>query len=340
MERTSLVAVLTMLLVTLPVIPVNGQDWPTSIPDSRRILAGETTEPTTLFSPLRASTTMFMLTGTTSEKTVDARIGWWQGNNVSLVFKASGPIDKSTGGGVFADLDGLREAATAGFAFSRRFWNPTADNDKVKSLCKDLGIDPSTGKCRRTFIVTNHPDQVAKFDSYVNIGNPLIVGASLEVGRQAFEFVDTLTLEKMESTETVVGVKAGFGKVLTRRRIWLGALYRYERSFRAGPKTELCRSVGTGPTLRCDVTVVGAPTELKRSIVTGEVRHFVSDGFAINLKVHVDLTEEIVGVEIPLYFLGAEGKGLTGGVSLGYKSDRDSFVVQFFVGPALGYSVF
>lgn len=307
----------------------------------RETMAAETSDPTTLFSPLRSSASLVTLTGTTSEKTVDARIGWWQGQNSSLLFKASGPIDKSSGTGLLADLDGLRSAATVGIAFSRRFWKPSLDVDELLGFCKELGGEVARqGGCSQENLQRLHPDRVAEADRFVRIGNPTLIGASFEVGRKSFEVVDSLSLAASKSTETVFGLKIGVGHVVTKQRLWFGLLYRYERSFDEGEKTEVCRTIAGGAGTRCDEVVLQSPEEKRRSLLTGEFRHFLSDGFAVNVKLHVDLSGDVLGVEFPLYFLARDGEGLTGGISLGVRTDADEFVAQFFVGPVLGYSLF
>jgi hypothetical protein len=57
--------------------------------------------------------------------------------------------------------------------------------------------------------------------------------------------------------------------------------------------------------------------------------------FAVAPQVTYDVLDDVVGIDVPVYFLSNSEHGLTGGVRFGYRSDRDDhFSVGVFIGAA------
>jgi hypothetical protein len=126
------------------------------------------------------------------------------------------------------------------------------------------------------------------------------------------------------------------GGVLTRNAIWLSGQYTHAVNHAAAPATQVCSPLGDTPSLQCGNRVLRAPSRTASEIVGGEVRKFLNRRFAISGRLHYDFKEEVTSLEVPLYFLRNSDGGLTGGVSIGWRSDTDALVASAFVGQVLG----
>ena len=77
----------------------------------------------------------------------------------------------------------------------------------------------------------------------------------------------------------------------------------------------------------------GDPSRTNR--LSFEAKQFVGTKFAVAPKLNWSVDESVVGVEFPIYLLQAKDGGLTGGVTLGWRSDTKAFTASAFVGPVL-----
>lgn len=91
-----------------------------------------------------------------------------------------------------------------------------------------------------------------------------------------------------------------------------------------------------GESLADSQRTVDIEVEAEQALVLGfELKQFFGANFAVAPKVYVDVTDQILGIEVPLYILQDKKGGLTGGVTPGWRSDTKAFTASAFVGPVL-----
>jgi hypothetical protein len=219
------------------------------------------------------------LTGTTKDKTASARIALWSNAGTTLALHASGPLNKADGTAVFADLDGIRRSNKVGIGWRTVFWEPQMLSTQggatdLQAICERLKIAMNSGNCRVSYLRDRHPTLVAAANRAVDLGHPLTLGASLEIGSEGFTYLDTETGAEVKTDRSPLAVKVGAQQLIS-PRVALSGLYRLERTFKSGSATEVCRPIAApeGAT-RCDAAVIGGPSEKERSVVTGELRWF------------------------------------------------------------------
>jgi hypothetical protein len=112
--------------------------------------------------------------------------------------------------------------------------------------------------------------------------------------------------------------------------------YRRQVAYKGGDTVEVCSPVGTTGSSTCSDEVVGAPGDPDRTnTVSLEVKQFFGAHFAVAPKINHDFTKSITGIEAPIYLLRDKTGGLTGGVTLGWRSDKKELTASAFVGSVL-----
>ena len=167
-------------------------------------------------------------------------------------------------------------------------------------------------------------------------GKIFFAGMNGSIAPESFTFVsaDTLAEQPAErhtsrSISAVAGVAFKTNTVTT-------FTYAHDVVYTAGDTADVCSPVAAGGSLKCNQAVIGAPTGPERtSRVSFEVKQFFGAHFALAPKVNWDVGNSVAGVEIPIYLLQAKDGGLTGGVTLGWRSDTKAFTASAFVGPVL-----
>jgi hypothetical protein len=163
---------------------------------------------------------------------------------------------------------------------------------------------------------------------------PLLFSIRAAVGREDFDFVDKDTLKKDGSSETNFRFTGAAGALIEPVGL-VTATYRFERTHKAGPETTLCNPIGMGGSTTCNDVRLGATTMKTHNQLQIAVRRFFGRQFAIDPRYVYDANEGISALEMPIYFLTNKDNGLTGGISVGWRSDTDDVTASLFVGAAL-----
>jgi hypothetical protein len=106
-------------------------------------------------------------------------------------------------------------------------------------------------------------------------------------------------------------------------------------AYQGAPETEVCSPLTGTLSLQCGKRVLRAPFRQASEIIGGEVRKFFNSRFAITARLNHDLKDDVTGLEVPLYFVRNSDGGLTGGISIGWRSDTDAVIASAFVGQVL-----
>lgn len=269
----------------------------------------------------------------TEEQSASLRIGKVLGNtplgDFSIGATLSGPLSKEAGSATLASLDGLAGATSVGVQASLFAWAPKpVDPKQAKSICqKHLGKD----SCTRQGL----PTAAAKdeWDALVDYGHPWLLNSEFRIGRQSFNFIDLATLTTGEEDRTPFSVRLGTGFVQPGLG-YIGVSYRHERSYQGGDQTQVCTSLGSADALRCDTVNLGAPRLTPSNIGSVEARLF-GKYIAVNPRASYDFSNDVLGLELPVYFAQNGDSGFTGGINIGWRSDIDRVTAVLFVGAAL-----
>jgi hypothetical protein len=86
--------------------------------------------------------------------------------------------------------------------------------------------------------------------------------------------------------------------------------------------------------LTCANGPIGAPTRKNTQTLDLEWRRRVSERYALSVQLSRDFKDKVTSLQLPLYLVGNDPDGLTGGVNLGWASDDKKLSVGVFVGKA------
>jgi hypothetical protein len=292
--------------------------------------------------PARATTPspqpIFTLEATAGDAIAAASVGWEYGD-LLLDGRVSGPISKSTGEALFADLDGLRNQTTIEGGAHYVLWNPADPTPLLAPACQRLAtlqnVLLSTIDCTLSNLRAKQRELRVSLVPAYDPGTAALFGARYKFGRKDFDYLNSTTLSPESETHTNWSLAVGTA-VLTSGNWLLGAGYRREQRYSAGADPlQLCVPLTGTDAATCSEATLAAPILAKVNQVYGEVRKFFGP-IAVSPRFSRDLTRDITGIEVPLYFLRNSDGGFTGGVRVGWRSDTKSYTVVAFVGQVLG----
>jgi len=283
----------------------------------------------------------FTLEGSASSRIATGQIGIQTGD-FTLTAGASTPIGSSTDSATLADLDGLRNKTTGSGTLLWSHWAvgdvSAALTDACSRYAAAIGRDVTTINCDILALKrTERPEARAALDAILNRVRPGAVVFATARGRiapESFHYVTTALDERSEHrTSWSAGGSAG---ALLANGLLVTFTYTRQVAYEANGSVQICEPFGAAGALSCDNRVVGPPVSAGRShLASFELRRFFSDSLAISPRVTYDVTRSVTGVQLPIYFLRS-ADGLTGGVTLGWRSDSNAFVVSATVGAVLG----
>lgn len=335
-----LASVASLMLVLVTAVPAAAQSLTSD--ENREVIAGALTRSAdaTNRSAVRANT-IFTLEGTTKDKVASGQIGFQRGD-FSLSLGLKGQLDNS-GESTFADLKGLRNKSTAELGVLWSHWTIVNPERLLTAACEQYSvaiakkledINCSLLALRRDTSPAGRAT-LKRILRQIDPGTIYFAGGNVALGREKFKYVNVPDLTARTESHNSWSVTAT-GGVLTEGGILWAAHYTHEVAYQAGDQAQVCSPVGSAGSLQCANKVIGAPARDASEIIGGETRKFFGTRFAINPRLNVDLREKTTGVEVPLYFLRNSEGGLTGGVSVGWRSDNKELTVSAFVGQVLG----
>lgn len=290
---------------------------------------------------------------------VTGRIGLSHGAWSADVILSS-PIGAKATEATLVDLNGLANSGTFDFGVKWTKWNPHGDPILQKQACIEYLIDSKRAKdpkdaeammrtspdgtapkfvCALSALPEGTPDRPddssyrEKFNSVTDYGTPLFLESRFKVGREEFKFAESPAFLDKKQVRNGYSGSLAFGALLE-QSILLSAGYRYEQSFTAAAESQVCSPLEESTSLRCRGIGLGPPTKKVQSITEFQLRRLWTE-FGLNPKIAYDFRKEVFAVQVPIYFFKNKDQGLNGGVSFGWRSDADEFVVRAFIGEAL-----
>jgi hypothetical protein len=309
-------------------------------PEEKATLAGHRIS--SVIDPTRATTSapqpIFTVEATAGAASGTAAVGWVYRD---LVFDAkfSGPINTPSGEAQFADLDGLRDGATIDLGAQYLYWNPPDPAALLIPACKKLAdiqkVSLKDVECTLSNLRAKEKELGVPLAPAIDPGTVLLFGGRYKVGRNSFDYVSPADLSAGSESHTNWALALG-AAAITRNNWLFGGGYRREVKFLDGSgEVELCVPLGVGGATICSEAILGAPVRREVNQMYAEARKFFGP-IAISPRFTRDFSRDISGLDVPLYFLKNTEGGFTGGVRVGWRSDRKGLTVVGFVGQVLG----
>ncbi|HEX8365022.1 MAG TPA: hypothetical protein VF603_07045 [Allosphingosinicella sp.] len=164
-------------------------------------------------------------------------------------------------------------------------------------------------------------------------------GIDASIGSNEFEWFDRVSLVPRKERRTDWSVAAHVARYLPGSHTALTGSVSYQRAFEAAEEERVCPPGTTDPEAECPDMRTAGPTRNENLLLAVGLRHRIlgADGnlgnFAVAPIVTYDVIDDVVGVDVPVYYTPDGEGGLNGGVRFGYRSDRENeFSVAFFVG--------
>ena len=288
------------------------------------------------------------LEGTTEDKVVKAQIGV-QYHGFTFTAGAKANVGDDTSQPVtLANLDGLRNKTTGEFGLLWSKWIAGYSGDVNKVLdpvcaqyAKATGrTEGDQFKCRLGWFRTDRSAAgQAAYKELVEAlppGRIFFAGINGSLAPESFTFVSADTLVEQPKEKHTSRSLSGVAGVAFKTNTVTTFSYTYEVAYKAGDKADVCSPAASGGSVKCSQAVIGPPGDPDRTNrLSFEVKQFFGTNFAFAPKFNWDVDDSIVGIELPIYLLQAKDGGLTGGVTLGWRSDTKAFTASAFVGPVL-----
>jgi hypothetical protein len=290
------------------------------------------------------------LEGTTDAGIAKAQVGL-QYRGFTFTAGAKANIGDTSQPVTLADLDGLRDKTTGEFGLLWSKWLAGYSGDVnvvLDPVCaryasatgRTEGSGDDQFRCRMGWFRKDR--SAAGQAAYKELvdkltpGRIFFAGITGSVAPESFTFVSADTLAAQPEEKHTSRAFSAVAGVAFRTNTVTTFSYTHEVAYSAGVSADVCSPATTGGALQCVPAVVGPPGDPARTNrLSFEVKQFFGTNFAFAPKFNWDVDDSIVGVELPVYLLQAKDGGLTGGVTLGWRSDTKAFTASAFVGPVL-----
>lgn len=167
------------------------------------------------------------------------------------------------------------------------------------------------------------------------------IGIHGSVGFDRFSYVDATTLAAGKTSK--VGWSAGINatKYFNFSPTAITATFDYESAWKEQDKKILCPGGPSATPVTCVNNHVGPPQLERSGIARLNLRHRFSDSkgnglIGISPTVSMNVSDGTWGAELPIYLLPGSDGTLTGGIKVGYTSEKKEATFGIFIGAAFG----
>jgi hypothetical protein len=283
-----------------------------------------------LKSTARSLTSGVALEFTTEEQTARAQIGSDMGSLRQWGFTISGPVAGKGKPTTLATGEGLAAGTSAEFLVR---WATSPGSQgftdlEFRSICQRYLKKP--GCTRAELPVEGRQEIDAQAFEAV-----WIFGFSAKVGHTAFEFADPVTFADQSENHEGWSISGSAGRIqagaLASLLYYVGASFRHENAYVGNDEQDVCTPIGTSTSTVCREIAIGAPTRRKSELVQVEARSFPMTGLALAPRLTYEVNAQEWAFEMPMYVRQDDGP-FSGGVSVGWDSERDDIHLSLFVG--------
>lgn len=267
-----------------------------------------------------------------------------EGVLTSLSFLASAPLDKGDGDTASKNLDALAKATTVTFGLTRTSFSraPSLDREAMQALCDEAaGLARAAGKsfdesgrCSLSWVVSTAPakdgERLGRAYQRLLVGESPMAdtwGINGRVGSDSFEYIDPATLAKRSVDKTGWSAKVYYAFLPLDQPLLVRFEVEHQDAYEARKEATVCPPGGPP----CLTGAVGAPTHIRKDIVTLDVRRQFK-AFALSAALSYDTSNDVYGIEAPIYFQRDKDGAFNGGVKLNWRSDEGGVTAAVFVG--------
>lgn len=167
------------------------------------------------------------------------------------------------------------------------------------------------------------------------------LGVHGSVGFDRFSYVDATTLAPGKTSK--MGWSAGISatKYFSLSPTAITATFDYESAWKEQDKKILCPGGPSATPVTCVNNHVGPPQLERSGIARLNLRHRFSDSegnglIGISPTLSMNVSDGTWGAELPIYLLPGSDDTLTGGIKIGYTSEKKDVTFGIFIGAAFG----
>lgn len=167
-----------------------------------------------------------------------------------------------------------------------------------------------------------------------------VYALTASVGSEEFKFFDTASTMSQDQDKTVASLELSATFLRIPSSAFLRLSYRRERAYDAAPDQLFCQPTPIGMVLTCQNLAAGPPVKKDNDILSVEMRKWVileratasSLSFGVSPKLSYNLEDDVLGINVPFYFIPDAKGNLTGGLNLGWRDDTRDISVGVFIG--------
>jgi hypothetical protein len=280
-----------------------------------------------------------------------------KGTTDALSLIASAPLAKGADNTTLANRRGLNSGTTLTLAFTSTSLKGTrkAPDEVIDLNCTDgtrfksaflstqadksakLVCDPGAMKelAEKRLI---SPSEYRDFRSAFFGPNAAVHAWSVALsgGYQDAAYFDATSLAKTTQRNSGGGVAVNYSYAPLEATQLFAAAFGFQSRYKDAKSTTACLpALATGSTLlTCANGSIGAPTRQTTQTLDLEWRRKVYERYAFSVQLSRDFKDKVTTIQVPVYLVGNDKDGLTGGVNLGWASDDKKLSVGVFVGKA------
>lgn len=155
------------------------------------------------------------------------------------------------------------------------------------------------------------------------------IGAKTEFSRDEFDYYDAALTAHTES-HVAYAVSATTGLLLPRGSL-AAVTYRWLQAWEVEAGSRACRAQRGRVVCPVD-RIFQQPSPQPRQQLEGQWQVHLGDKVGAALFVTRDLTDDVWGMEAPVYFIAKRDSGFTGGLVVSYNGNHERFDMALFVG--------
>lgn len=273
----------------------------------------------------------------------------------TLTFTLSGPLDKNNTLSNIATLDGLANSTSLAVSYRRTIapgFNMMAGRDPATLLqaARRACADRATTADQRTACADWVGDPSAYLsEQQINdlgfnpVANPeaptFLYGFDARVGHESFDIMDPLTFQKESDDRTPFSASVFFAYAPSIRPLLFLVGAQYQHRYKAANAQTLCEPPGPGGIQNCHIGSIADPVEQEATVLYAEARSQFNTGLvdwpiAIQARIAYDTSDEVTGVDVPVFLVRDSDNNLRGGLRFGWRSDTEDVTAGVFVGAA------
>lgn len=166
-------------------------------------------------------------------------------------------------------------------------------------------------------------------------------GATAALGYDSFDYRDPTSLAELNEKKFSYEFSGYASYLFPTGLTSVTGQLKYASAYETGDKQILCPPNPTNTVIECFNDPTSAPTRDKSVLASLDLRHYVGRiagaPMAVSPQFTYDISDDIFGIDLPIYLVGDGKGGLTGGLRTGWRSDTKNVTVGIFIGKRFGH---